>query len=54
MRKLRRAAPWALLSCFAWSSSAVAGPLETLRNIAFHPSDPATYAAVFNEAGGGL
>ncbi|MFT3926158.1 MAG: hypothetical protein QM778_26675 [Myxococcales bacterium] len=25
-----------------------------MRSIAFHPSDPATYAAVYNEAGGGL
>ncbi len=44
----------ALLFAWSFSNSAAAGPLETLRAIAFHPSDPATYAAVFNEAGGGL
>lgn len=54
MGKFGRAAPWALFSFFAWSSSAAAGPRETLRSIAFHPADSATYAAVFNEAGGGL
>ena len=54
LRSFGRLAPWALLSCLGWSSTAFAGPLETLRSIAFHPSDPETYAAVFNEAGGGL
>jgi hypothetical protein len=53
-RTFGRAAPYALVSLLAWSSSAAAGTPETLRNIAFHPSDPNTYAAVFNEAGGGL
>jgi hypothetical protein len=33
---------------------ASAGPLETLRAVAFRPGDPATFAAVYNEAGGGL